>query len=136
MACAIVTNWGNIIRWTTPNQSDISYVEVYRRIDAVTASITTADIVGKVPNVPNTEQAFPYFYDLFTAVNTRTDYWYWAKSVAYDGQRSTGSHPTITADRSTLYNIVQGFDTLRITVATAAPAAPSVDDLWVDTTNI
>jgi hypothetical protein len=136
MACAIVTNWGNIVKWTTPNQNDISHVEVYRRTDAVTAFITTADIVAKVPNVSNTEQAFPYFYDLFTAVNTTTSYWYWAKSVAFDGQRSTGPHSTITADRSTLYNIVQGFDTLRITVATAAPAAPSVDDLWVDTTEL
>ncbi len=132
MACAIVTNWGNVIKWTTPNEDDISHVEVYRRSDAVTASITTADIIGKVPNITNTAQAFPFFYDLFTAINTTASYWYWLKSVAYDGQRSTGSHPTITADRSTLHNIVAGFDTLRITVATAAPQSPSVDDLWVD----
>lgn len=102
MACAVVTNWGNIVKWTTPNQKDISHVEVYRRTASTTAAITTADIVAKVPNVPNTEQAFPYFFDLFTAINTTTDYWYWAKSVAFDGQRSTGSHPTITADRSSL----------------------------------
>ena len=106
MACAVVTIWGNLVKWTTPNQKDISHYEVYRRTDSNTAAITTADLVAKRYHITNTETPSVFYYDLFTAFNTSTAYWYWVKSVAYDGQRSTGAHPTITADRSgIIYNL-------------------------------
>lgn len=108
MACANATVWGNLVHWTTPNQKDISHYEVYRRTDAATASITTADVVAKRYHITNTETPSVFYYDLFSSLNTSTAYWYWVKSVAFDGQRSTGQHPTITADRVGIPSIADG----------------------------
>jgi len=111
MACAIVTNWGNILKWTSPNQKDISHYEIYRREDDNTAAITTADVIAKTFHITNSETPYVFYYDLFTAINTTKSYWYWAKSVAYDGQRSTADHVTVTADRSAIIGLPDGADT-------------------------
>lgn len=86
-----------LIRWTSTDPS-VQYFDVYRREDAVTASITTADIVAKV--------GFGSDHYVDVGVENKP-YWYWIKAVSWAGHSSAFSN-TVPAPASTASMVIGG----------------------------
>ena len=114
MACAIHTDSGNLVLWTKPTAyQPLLYYDIYRLTSDVTATITTAMIVGKVTF------ATTHFFDAQTAA---VDNWYRLKSIGWSLKSSSFSN-TISA------NIVPFYHTATSLLLNVGTSTGTITDL-------